>query len=154
MLPPINLNDLHGAVGAGSGGVIYKQSSEALLEYRRIIISEARFLRELHIDRTFDLIQPELNKMLLTHCVGGAAALFGRLTVNTLCDLNRTHFNGRSADRLMDRNRASDSARSVAGRFEGEDLAERAHIEPKLTGLGGVLILILDIADAFDRPVA
>ena len=84
--------------------------------------------------------------MLGSHRVGGA--LFAGFAVYALCDLHGLNFDGRYADRLMDGYRPAHANRNAV-RFESENLTKGAHIQPRCTGLSGIILPRFLLADGF-----
>ena len=150
VLPPDELDDLHAAVGTGRRGVIPEERDQRFPELFGVLLAEAGLVCGLHVDRAERRVYAVIDAVLHAHGVG---RLFVRvcasLEIDRFGDLRADDVDALLRERALDRHRAADAdGHSVAAAlivvllagFEGEHLAEGAHVQPRLAGDAAVIL--------------
>ena len=139
MLPPVQLNHFHAAIGACRGSVVFKQCTQSLFKNFCIIFSKTGFFGKLAVDAAIGCIKAKIKAVLHANSVRRKLAVFGGFAVDGLCDLDTADVDGVYAECRMKRNRAAytdGNTIALVGRvlFESKNLTKAANIQPFTAG--------------------
>ena len=135
MFPPIQADNLHTAIRAGSRGIIFKQCAQSLLEAVGVLLSEAGLFGQLAVDAAKGGVETEVYTVLHTHSIAGL--FVAGYTVYAFGNLDAACLNGVNAERWMNGYRAAHAhgyavALGVLA-AECEYLTKAAYIQPLRT---------------------